>query len=178
MRCDLSLGGCVWRELKLYKYWAAVRASVTEEDAVRGVLKGTDAAAHPHSYNRQNGKINDMVFFCKPSRKIFCKWCMRLWQFLPTFNIYLTLENMHKKDFNRNRKKNIYKQEYCFSLYSSTTLPIRILPSTGNIPSQPLYVWKQPCLHIYVIDDYLKFICNRYVTHEVSWNPGDQWEAT
>lgn len=24
-----------------------MRASVTEEDAVRGVLKGTDAAAHP-----------------------------------------------------------------------------------------------------------------------------------
>lgn len=26
-----------------------MRASVTGEDAVRGVLKGTDAAAHPHS---------------------------------------------------------------------------------------------------------------------------------
>lgn len=48
-----------------------MRASVTEEDAVRGVLKGTDAVAHPHSYNRQNSKINDIFSFANHLGRYF-----------------------------------------------------------------------------------------------------------
>lgn len=44
MICARDVCVCVCVDgARLYKYWAAVRASVTEEDAVRGVLKGTDA---------------------------------------------------------------------------------------------------------------------------------------
>lgn len=43
---NVSLGRCKWAEkAKLYNYWAALRAFVTDEDAHRDALKGADAAA-------------------------------------------------------------------------------------------------------------------------------------
>lgn len=128
MRCDLSLGGCVWRELKLYKYWAAVRASVTEEDAVRGVLKGTDAAAHPHSYNRQNSKINDIFSFANHLRRYLVNDACDFGNFYLHFTFIWLWKICIKRiliEIEKNINKNIV------SPYSST-IPIRILPSTGN----------------------------------------------
>lgn len=61
-KCNYVMLWCIGRWVCgrlscILKYWAAVCASVTEEDAVRDALKGADAAARPHRKPLQHRRL-------------------------------------------------------------------------------------------------------------------------
>lgn len=66
---------CVCRKLScILKYWAAVCASVTEEDAVRDALKGADAAARPHWEAEHYRRLWINWQRCKHAEYACCFW--------------------------------------------------------------------------------------------------------